>query len=83
MHLAIFLRLGLALVLCLAMSACSDDNPQSTPVPDDSAKPVKPGVRQKTFLDPQLKAIDKAKSVEQLLKKDAANTDKAIDDSGG
>ncbi len=83
MYLAIFLRLGLALALCLALCACSDDNPQSTPVPDDGAKPLKPEVRQKTFLDPQLKALDKARSVEQLLKKDAANTEKAINDGGG
>lgn len=84
MHLAIFQRLGCAIVLGLGLAACSSGDPQSTAAPDDAAsKPAKPVAQQKTFLDPQLKAIDKAKSVEQLLKKDAANTDKAIDDSGG
>jgi hypothetical protein len=84
MHLATFQRIAAGVLIGSLVSACSaggdgtpaESEPIEAPV---AATPAK----QKTFLDAQLKAIDKAKTVEQTLQQDAANTDKAIEDSGG
>jgi hypothetical protein len=84
MHLATFQRIAAGLLVAALATACSSGG--SDPAPDQvSAKPSAAAApaKQKTFLDAQLKAIDKAKAVEQTLEQDKANLDQAIEDSGG
>ena len=45
--------------------------------------PPTPAKRPATVFDDQLKALDKAKAVEETLKKEQADRDKAIEDAGG
>jgi hypothetical protein len=71
------LRPTLAIAAILALSACSSGG-------DDAAKATaQAATAQKTVLDPQLKALQKAKDVQKTIDADKQNTDKAIDDSGG
>lgn len=60
--------------------------------PDDSAKPAEPTepvateakrARTPTVFDDQLKSLEKAKAVQATLDKSAADTEKAIKESGG
>ncbi|MEO8459986.1 MAG: hypothetical protein ABI451_05605 [Dokdonella sp.] len=79
------------LVAILAVGACSPSPPpanQAAAVP--TAAPVAPApvapaaaTPQKTVLDDQLKALDRARAVQQQLEEEKAKTDKAIEDSGG
>ncbi len=88
MHLATFRRLVAGVLVGSLVSACSGGG---DPAPAESAAAnappaapaAAPAAKQKTFLDAQLKAIDKAKAVEQTLEQDKANLDQAIEDSGG
>src|SRR5690606_5562736 len=88
MHLATFRRLVAGVLVGSLVSACSGGG---APAPAESAAAnappaapaAAPAAKQKTFLDAQLKAIDKAKAVEQTLEQDKANLDQAIEDSGG
>ena len=69
-------RILLPIALMLAVSACSSS---------DDAKPAAAATAppQKTVLDPQLKALQKAKDVQKTIDADKQAADKAIDDSGG
>lgn len=84
MHLATFQRIAAGLLIGFLVCACSAGDSDPAPGPSAAEVPAAAApAKQKTFLDAQLKAIDKAKAVEQTLKQDAANTAKAIEDSGG
>lgn len=65
--------------LLLACSKPEAENPEAAAV---DATPT-PAPRAATVLDDQLKALDKAKGVEQELQKEKAAKDKAIEDAGG
>ena len=71
------LRFLLPIAVAVAVSACSSG------ASSDEAKPEAQAAPQKTVLDPQLKALQKAKDVQKTIDADKQNTDKAIDDSGG
>ena len=71
------LRPTLAIAAILALSACSSGGDDTAKATAQAAPP------QKTVLDPQLKALQKAKDVQKTIDADKQNTDKAIDDSGG
>jgi hypothetical protein len=72
------LRRLLPIAAALAVSACSPG------ASSDEAKPeAQAAAPQKTVLDPQLKALQKAKDVQKTVDDQKAATDKAIDDSGG
>lgn len=70
----------LGLLAACSSSAPDVDEAQSEPSADAAAQPAK---RTATVLDDQLKALDKAKSVEATLKQEQADRDKAIEDAGG
>lgn len=65
----------LALLSMSVLSACGSDAPPPPPPPPAAPAP--------TVLDDQLKAIDKAKAVEQQLMDEKAKQDKALEDAGG
>lgn len=67
----------LALLSMSVLSACGSDAPPPPPPPPPPAAPAP------TVLDDQLKAIDKAKAVEQQLMDEKAKQDKALEDAGG
>ena len=71
------LRPTLEIAAMLALSACSSGGEDASKATAQAAPP------QKTVLDPQLKALQKAKDVQKTIDADKQNTDKAIDDSGG
>jgi hypothetical protein len=70
------LRFLFPIAFAVAVSACSSS---------DDAKPEAAAAAppQKTVLDPQLKALQKAKDVQKTIDADKQAADKAIDDSGG
>jgi uncharacterized protein YdaU (DUF1376 family) len=70
------LRFLLPVAVAVAVSACSSGDSS------DAAK-AEAAAPQKTVLDPQLKALQKAKDVQKTIDADKKATDKAIDDSGG
>lgn len=70
-----FLLLGIC-----TLGACSSRQPDDEmPGPQAQAAPAK----QKTVLDEQLKALDKAKAVQGTVDDAAKAQQKAIDDAGG
>ena len=71
------LRLVLPIAFALALSACSSSDDAK---PEAQAAAAPP---QKTVLDPQLKALQKAKDVQKTVDDQKAATDKAIDDDSG
>ena len=72
------LRFLLPIGVAIAVSACSSG------ASSDEGKPeAQASAPQKTVLDPQLKALQKAKDVQKTLDDDKKAADKAIDDSGG
>ncbi|HEV7491280.1 MAG TPA: hypothetical protein VGO25_10770 [Rhodanobacteraceae bacterium] len=74
------LRALLVLASACAIAGCTQSSN------DEAAKPAaqaQAAPAQKTFLDPQLKAIQKAKDVQKTVDDQAKETQKAIDDSGG
>ena len=71
------LRALIVIAIPLALTACAGGGS------DDGAKTAAAAPVQKTVLDDQLKAIQKAKDVQKTVDQQAKDTDKAIDDSGG
>ncbi|MBX3697329.1 MAG: hypothetical protein R3F08_00960 [Dokdonella sp.] len=71
---------ALGLLAACSSSAPDADGARSEPSADAAEQPAK---RPPTVLDDQLKALDKAKSVEATLKQEQADRDKAIEDAGG
>ena len=76
------LRALLLLTGALALAACSsgasnDQATANTPAAQAASAP------QKTVLDPQLKALQKAKDVQKTVDDQKQAADKAIDDQGG
>ncbi|MBS0589191.1 MAG: hypothetical protein JSR65_00970 [Proteobacteria bacterium] len=69
----------LAIVPALLCVACAGKPPQATPAAAQAAAPE----RQKTVIDAQLKALDKAKKVEGTLEQDKKAMDKQLQDAGG
>ena len=65
----------LALLFLSVLTACGSDAPPPPPPPPAAPTP--------TVLDDQLKAIDKAKAVEQQLMDEKAKQDKALEEAGG
>ena len=76
------LRVLLLLASACAIAGCTgssnDDAQAAKPAAQAQAAP-----KQATVLDPQLKAIQKAKDVQKTVDDAAKATDKAIDDNGG
>jgi ABC-type transporter MlaC component len=70
-------RLTLLIAAILALPACSSGGDDASKAAAQAAPP------QKTVLDPQLKALQKAKDVQKTIDADKQKTDQAIDDSGG
>ena len=67
-----------AVLTCLLLAACGGADKPAAPV---VATPPPPP--QKTVLDTQLKALEKAKAVQDVVDKQAAEAQKKVDDSGG
>lgn len=65
-------------VLAVLSVSCS----QGTPPPAPAAQP-KPAERQKTVIDAQLKALDKAKAVQGTMDQQKKDMDKKLEDAGG
>ncbi|WP_018972377.1 hypothetical protein [Rudaea cellulosilytica] len=65
-------------VLAVLSVSCS----RGTPPPAPAAQP-KPTERQKTVIDAQLKALDKAKAVQGTLDQQKKDMDKKLEDAGG
>ena len=63
------------LIAACALSACSTDAP---PPPRAADKPA-----QKTVIDTQLNALQKAKDVQNVVDDQKKRTDKALEDQGG
>ena len=76
------LRVLIVLTATTALAACASKSPDEEAAAQAAAQ-AQAAPAQKTVLDPQLKALQKAKDVQKTLEKDAKATDKAIDDSGG
>ena len=73
------LRALLVLASACAIAGCTQSsNDDAKPAEQAQAAPA-----QKTVLDPQLKAIQKAKDVQKTVDDAAKATDKAVDDNGG
>ena len=73
------LRALLVLASACAIAGCTQSsNDDAKPAAQAQAAPA-----QKTVLDPQLKAIQKAKDVQKTVDDAAKATDKAVDDNGG
>ena len=78
------LRTSLITASLLALAACSSHT--STDAQADAAKavPAQPAAaKQKTVIDDQLKALEKAKGVEKQLQDEKEAHDKAIEEQGG
>ena len=65
-------------VLAVLSVSCS----RGTPPPAPAAQP-KPAERQKTVIDAQLKALDKAKAVQGTIDQQKKDMDKKLEDAGG
>jgi ABC-type sugar transport system substrate-binding protein len=69
----------LATIVVLAFAAlsvsCSSDKPSAV-----AATPPEP---QKTFIDPQLQALEKAKAVQGVVDQQKKDADKKLEDAGG
>jgi hypothetical protein len=70
-------RLMLLIAALVALSACSSGSDDASKATAEAAPPPK------TVIDPQLKALQKAKDVQKTIDADKQKTDKAIEDSGG
>ena len=71
-------RHWIAITTSLLLAACGGANK-----PAETAASAPPPPPQKTVIDTQLKALEKAKAVQDVVDKQAADTDKKIDDAGG
>jgi hypothetical protein len=67
--------LPFAFLAACMLSACSTDAP---PPPKTADQPA-----QKTVIDTQLKALQKAKDVQNVVDDQKKKTDKALEDQGG
>lgn len=67
------------LVACSSHSSDADSRAADAP----AAPPAATETRKPTVFDDQLKALDKAKAVEQTLQKAQADRDKQMEDQGG
>jgi ABC-type glycerol-3-phosphate transport system substrate-binding protein len=69
----------------LMLAACGSHAPAEAQA--DAAKPVTPvqpvAAKQKTVIDDQLKALDKARAVGNKLEQEKQDQDKAIQDQSG
>lgn len=69
-----------SLLALFVLAACSgrkaEDSGQTASAPSTAA-------RQKTVIDDQLKALDKAKALEKQMQEDKEKSDRAIEDAGG
>lgn len=69
---------SIAFAVCVcALAGCS-----SRKADEPAAQPAAPA-KQKTVLDDQLKALEKAKAVQQTVDEAAKAQQKAVDDAGG
>lgn len=71
-------RLTAMVLWVLALAACSNSGTENA----QSAQKTPPPP-QKTVIDDQLKALEKAKAVQGTVDQQKADTDKAIEDAGG
>lgn len=62
------------LVLAALSVSCADSTPPPAP-----AVPAKPAEKQKTVIDEQLKAIDKAKAVQDMMDQRTKQIDEQLD----
>lgn len=69
----------IATISILALAALSVSC-SSSPPPEETAAQAK---KQKTVIDAQLKAIDKAKAVQDTVDQQKKDTDKKLEDAGG
>ena len=67
--------LPFAFIVTCMLSACSTDAPPPSKTADQPA--------QKTVIDTQLKALQKAKDVQNVVDDQKKKTDKALEDQGG
>ncbi len=67
-----------SMMLTLLLSACGGSDKPTAP---QAATPPPPP--QKTVLDDQLKAMDKARAVQDKLEEEKAKTDDKLKDAGG
>jgi hypothetical protein len=67
-------------VLCVLAGCASKSSEDEAAAAKAQAQAAPPP---KTFLDPQLKALQKAKDVQKTVDDSKQATDKAIDDGGG
>jgi len=71
------MRLIVPALLVLALGACGSSNK-----PADTAQTAAPPP-QPTVIDPQLKALEKAKAVQDVVDKNAKKQDDQLKDAGG
>jgi hypothetical protein len=71
-------------VFALALGACSSSPPPDAETSDGSTEVAAPesAPAQPTVFDDQLKALEKAKQVEETLQKAQDDRDKAMEDAG-
>ncbi len=79
------LQVAASLLAVIALAACSSHTSESSADKTEAAvdQPAIATPRTPTVLDDQLKALDKAKAVEQTLQKAQAERDKEMDEQGG
>ena len=79
------LQLTAGLLAASLLLACSSHGSDADEVQTDASGDQHPAAeaRQPTVLDDQLKALDKARAVEETLKKAQADRDKQIDEQSG
>ena len=64
------MRIAIASLVFVALAACGTAPPPTAPP-------------QKTVIDAQIKALEKAKALNEKVEQDAAETAKKIEDAGG
>ena len=72
-----------AILLSCLLPACTSSTSQDNEPLAEGSVDAAPAPKQKTVLDDQLKALDKAKTVEATLEDGKAAQDKAIDEASG
>lgn len=78
------LKFAASLVALSLLGACTPHSPDAeTGAAATPADPPAAAVRKPTVFDDQLKALDKAKAVEEELRKAQAERDKQIDEQSG
>ena len=74
---------AVAVLLSCLLPACTSSTSQDNEPLAEGSVDAAPAPKQKTVLDDQLKALDKAKTVEATLEDGKAAQDKAIDEASG